>query len=373
MSNSSSPERKTSHFGRLGRTVLGLAIGTAGGFAFQAAHFPLAWMLGAMCATMVVSLAGMRLAVPRRLNNMMLALVGVLLGSTFTPDLFTDALRWLPTISLMMTSQILMGAILVFICYRVFRYDPPTAYFAPCPGALSQVAALAPEYGADIRKVSLSHGTRVFAIALFVPLIATLIIDGQGGAGVPMPASATSQLSINDIVLLTACALVGPSFAIGWKLPNPSLFGPIILSALLHLTASTKAMPPMELVNAAQMVIGAGIGAKFAGTTRNELRKIFGVALFISAFMLIWAFGMAFVMAKVSGLSLATSLLIMAPGGLAEMSVVAITLSIDPAVVGIHHVIRICLYLGLVPSLFFFWRWILMGKAGLPSKLRLVG
>ncbi|HYD66558.1 AbrB family transcriptional regulator [Azospirillum sp.] len=371
MAHSSPEKKKISHVGRIARTALGLAAGAGGGYAFQVMDLPLAWMLGAMCASMALSLPGMKVTIPRRLNNFMLAVIGVLLGSTFTPELFGDALRWLPSIGIMISSQIVMGAILVFICYKLFRYDPPTAYFAPCPGALSQVAVLAPEYGADVRKVALCHGTRVFAIALVIPLLVSWLILKPEGAAAPIATGIAQHLSVNDIVLLTACALVGPSFAIGWKLPNPSLFGPIILSALLHMTESTRAMPPMELVNAAQVVIGVGIGGKFAGTTRTELRKIMGVAIFISAFMLAWAFGMAFVMAKATGLSVAASLLIMAPGGLAEMSVVALTMSVEPAVVGIHHVIRICIYLGLVPSLFFFWRWILMGKKELSAKLRL--
>ena len=78
------------------RLGLALAIGALRGLLFLAAGLPLAWMLGPMLATMIASLAGLPLAVPAALRGPTIAVLGVLLGSRFTPEGLERLVRWLP-------------------------------------------------------------------------------------------------------------------------------------------------------------------------------------------------------------------------------------------------------------------------------------
>ena len=80
---------------RLGRT---LAIGTVGGAIFAWMNLPLAWMLGAMVATTAASLGGARLYVPGPMRSIMVAIIGVLLGASFTPEIVEKAREWPLTI-----------------------------------------------------------------------------------------------------------------------------------------------------------------------------------------------------------------------------------------------------------------------------------
>ena len=49
------------------------------------------------------------------------------------------------------------------------------------------------------------------------------------------------------------------------------------------------------------------------------------------------------------GLPIAALVLAFAPGGLAEMSLIALALGVDPAFVSSHHVVRIFLVVVLAP------------------------
>jgi membrane AbrB-like protein len=346
------------------RLVLALGIGAAGGAVFQYFHLPLAWMVGAMLATTFGSVAGIRMQVPKRLHNAMLAIIGVLLGCTFTPDVLGLAAYWVPSITVVLVSQVLMGALVITLCYRFARYDVATSYFVGVPGALNQVTAMAPEMGADVRKVSLSHAIRVLVIIMAISFLSTFLMDAS-----TLPATApkhvTPPLEQRDWILLAACVLIGPGFASSWRLPNPALFGPIILSALFHITSSTAASPPVLLINMAQLVVGAAIGTRFVGVSWRELVKITTVALPLCAVMLAWTLGATALFSFVSGWNFVTSLLILTPGGLAEMSIVALSLNIDPALVSTHHVVRICVNLALVPMMFYVWQWAVMRSARL--------
>ncbi|NIP89216.1 MAG: AbrB family transcriptional regulator, partial [Gammaproteobacteria bacterium] len=76
------------------------------------------------------------------------------------------------------------------------------------------------------------------------------------------------------------------------RLPSPTLTGPMVLSAAVHLGALTASRPPTELIIAAQLVVGASIGCRFAGIpVRHVLRA---VRYAIGSTVVMLAIGIAF-------------------------------------------------------------------------------
>src|SRR5689334_317390 len=74
--------------------ALALLVGTAGGALFHAMGTPLAWMLGSMTACAIAALAGLPVATPHPIRPPMTAVIGIILGSSVTPELFDHAARW---------------------------------------------------------------------------------------------------------------------------------------------------------------------------------------------------------------------------------------------------------------------------------------
>jgi membrane AbrB-like protein len=123
------------------------------------------------------------------------------------------------------------------------------------------------------------------------------------------------------------------------------------LSAAVHITGLTAAKPPAELVAAAQVVAGSAIGARFAGTAAITLLRLGIHALSATVIMISLAVAFAAVLNAAFGLPLPDLVLALAPGGLAEMSLVALALHADAAFVSTHHVARITMVVATAPVL----------------------
>src|SRR3546814_14927226 len=71
-----------------------IVLGAVGGALFTWFHTPLPWMLGALAFTSVAAIGGARLYLPTDLRRVMLAVLGVLIGSAFSPHLVDPIGQW---------------------------------------------------------------------------------------------------------------------------------------------------------------------------------------------------------------------------------------------------------------------------------------
>jgi membrane AbrB-like protein len=127
------------------------------------------------------------------------------------------------------------------------------------------------------------------------------------------------------------------------RLPARFMLAPMIGSAIVHMAGWTDFRLPVELIALAQIVIGTTIGARFAGMDRRLILKMLGVSVIAAAILLGTAAVFATAVSLVTDNHMDALLLAYAPGGLAEMSLVALALNIDIAFVVLHHVVRVLL------------------------------
>lgn len=337
------------------RILLTLAIAWVGGALFWTFGLPLPWLLGATAAVMVGALRRVPVSLPFTLRSAVLSILGVLLGATFSWEVVLAARGWLASLAILFGTQLAMGAVIVLVLYRWLRYPAVTAYLAGTPGIMSQAIALADDRGADLKRVSLFHATRLVCLVAAVPVLVGLWLggstDGSGGVASTGPAATRDAGLIDwtDSAVLLASAAVGIGFGRLLRLPSPFLMGPLIASAVVHIAGLTEAAPPPALVALAQLVLGAYLGARFAGSSLGELRAIARISVPVSLFILAWTCTVAALMARLSSQDFAACLLILTPGALSQMSLVALALDIEPAMVATHHAVRVCTYLFLVP------------------------
>ena len=338
--------------------VLALGLGAAGGFAFFRLHVPLAFMIGAMTATTAAAMAGARLMVPRRLRAVMVAILGVLLGSGFTPDLMGRLGEWSASIAGLLVYVALSGALGVAYLRRYGDYDRVTAYFAAMPGGFNEMVLLSAAHGGDDRTVSLSHTLRILMVVMTVPVWFQLVDGAAAGTRdwtLRGLGPGLLELAPLDVALLAACTLAAP-VADRLRVPAGTLVGPMLASAAIHLLGLTTGKPPGLLVAAAQVVLGASIGCRFAGVPVARVLRTALVAAGLTAILLAVTVALAVGLHLLTGLSLPALVLAYAPGGLAEMSLVALSLHVDPAFVAAHHIVRILLVILLAPLAFRLWR-----------------
>ena len=67
-------------------TLRTLALGTVGGACGYMLGLPLGWLLGAMALTMALAIAGVRVSASPKPRAAMIAVVGLMVGSAFKPE-----------------------------------------------------------------------------------------------------------------------------------------------------------------------------------------------------------------------------------------------------------------------------------------------
>lgn len=336
--------------------LLAVAIGACGGFVFYRLQLPLAWMLGSMISVAIVAIIGAPVALSLNLRTVMVAILGTLLGSSFTPDILDHVTRWFSGAVLMLVFVTAMTSVSILLFMRWGKFDRVTAYFSGTPGGLAVMTVIGEQQGGDPRIIPLIHATRIFIVVFAIPLYLLLVehVDVPRGANLFGHAPEATPL---ELLILAACAGLGLIAGHLLKLPGSQILAPMLISAAAHISGIVEAPPPAPLVAAAQVVIGAGIGVRFAGLKLSEAAWPLTFAIVSAVIMLSAAALLANLASPFLGISAYALLLALAPGGLAEMSMIALALGVDTAFIATMHIVRIILVVSLAPFAFRLLGW----------------
>jgi uncharacterized protein len=318
--------------------LLTVATAAAGVAAFALLGLPLPFLLGPLAACLAAALAGAQLRDLGWLSKAMRVVLGLAVGASITPELAQRLPEMAFSVALVPLYVLVIGAIGYPFFRRVYGYDPPTAYYSAMPGGLQDMLVFGQEAGGNPRTLSLIHATRVLTIVSLAPILIT------GIWGVPLteaPGLPAADTPLSQGALLIAAGLAGWWAAARIGLFGAAILGPLILSAALSLAGVIEVRPPAEAILAAQFFIGLGIGAAYTGVTLAELRRDvaagFAFCLLLGVIALVFAEAVA-----LSGLApTLEAFLAFAPGGQAEMVVLALVAGADLAFVVTHHLVRL--------------------------------
>ncbi len=333
------------------RIALTLLLGGAGGTIFYYLKMPLPWMIGALCVTTVATLAGAPLKMPMHLRDPMIAILGVMLGSAFTPEIASRIPEWWITVAAMAVYLAIVGGILFLYFRKIGGFDPVTAYFSAAPGGLTEMILVGGSMGGDERRIALIHAARVLLVVIALPFGFVIFTGYERPAATP-GGVALIDFPLQDVFILGGCAVLGVIGARALRIPAARITGPMVLSAIVHLLGWSETSPPVELVAAAQIVIGCAIGARFVGVPLAQVTRAIVLSLGSTAILVAVGIGFAFLLQPLTDASVEAVILAFAPGGLAEMSLIALALGIEAAFVASHHIIRIAMIVIVAPAVF---------------------
>ncbi len=332
-------------FGLVWRAGLALVLGAVSGWVAQGLSVPLPWMIGPLVGVTIAALAGVPLRGPDALRPVVIPVLGVMLGSALTPEVFADPGRWVTTLALLIPFLIAAAAASYAVYRRIGGYDRVTAYFCAMPGGLNDMVVMGAEAGGVERKIALAHAARIFVVVVFVVLFFGLFLGVTSG-GVARNGVALSALNLHDWLILTGCAVLGVPMARWLHLPAAPIFGPMLLSGVAHVAQVVTVPPPTLLIIVAQVVIGTVLGARFIGVGLREVGRDLALGLLSALAMLAVAVLFAGLVAGVTDVQITQAFLAFSPGGLAEMSLLALAMGQDVAYVSVLHVVRIALVIG---------------------------
>ena len=320
------------------RVLVTHTIALCGVIAFYVLHLPLPWLLGPITGCLVAALVGVPMAGIPILNNTMRTILGVAVGSTFTVALVLSMASMWSTLLMVPAMVFVIGLVGVPYFQRLWGFNFATSYYSAMPGGLQDMLIFGEEAGGDVRALSLIHATRVMVIVAALPFILNGFwdVDLSNPPGVP-----ASTLPVSQMVLMAVIGLAGWYIAKAVGLFGASILGPMILAGVFALIGVLHHRPPAEAIWAAQFYIGMTVGSKYAGVTGAEVRRDVAAALGFCVILLILSAAFVSFIRLFSLAPPMEALLAFAPGGQAEMTVLAIIAGADVAFVIAHHMLRI--------------------------------
>jgi hypothetical protein len=207
------------------------------------------------------------------------------------------------------------------------------------------------EMGGDDRIIALTQASRVLLVVMTIPFLFRIFGGYEAPSGL-LPKGQGFDLPFREWCIIGICVTLGPFIARKLKLPAAFLLGSLILTAIAHIAGWSNSSPPTGLVAAAQVILGTAIGCRFTGTDYGEITRVIKISVGSAFILMSTAVGAGLLLSEITGLPWYLVTLAYAPGGLAEMSLIAFGIGQDVPFVATHHLCRIGMVILLAPIAF---------------------
>ena len=311
-------------------------------------NIPLAWFLGPMLITSIVTLGGIKTKMPRLVLSTVLIFLGLYIGNYIDQELFSQMHQWIWT-SLIMLAYIIISVLIVSKYLQKFSgYGKKTSVFSAAPGALGPLLILAEDEKSDLSQVATSHLIRLIIIITIFPFIVNSFYETDNVNNVEI---IIQNQNLNHLLILVILSIVLIIVFDKFKIPAALLAGTLVASGFLQITDIASYKLPPNVIDYCLLILGSSVGCRFADKTFKEIAKN-SAHSFVATFLLVI---LGIIAALIAGFlidkNFFTLLLSYCPGGIYEVAVIAIFFDLDPEFVSFHHIIRLLMILFVVPVL----------------------
>lgn len=315
---------------RVSVTLIAAAIG---GWIFNSLGWPAAWLAGGTIGVVILTAAGFRPAVPQLVRAPIFLFLGISVGASVTPETLENLWRWPVSIAALAVSVVAIMAATYAYFRRVAGWDAKSAFFGGVPGALSTTLLVAEEAGADLTRIAFVQSVRVLMLVAILPSVITATSPTTAGI-------AREAGGMVDLVITVSAAAIAGLVCHRLRVPGGLLVGAMLMSTILHATEIVHGYVPDAILIPGFVALGALIGSRFYGISLAEIRAFTVAALAGFAIGMGIATAFAIAIAGIVDLPFGQVLLAFAPGGFEAMVAMAFALSLDPAFVGTHQIVR---------------------------------
>ncbi|MEO0730455.1 MAG: AbrB family transcriptional regulator, partial [Pseudomonadota bacterium] len=224
--------------------------------------------------------------------------------------------------------------------WRVARFGSATAFFGSVPGGLNDMVAMAETAGADQRAVTLLSAVRMVLLIFLVPIWMQFTSDAEVGGAI-INTIHIWEMEAADLAMVIGLGAVGWWAGAKLGIAGAAIVGPMILSGIVHAAGLTTAKVPTEALILAQLTLGILLGAQFRGVTFRDFTTTIIWGLVFCVLLLATTLAVAYGVWTLTGENPNSVLMAYAPGGQAELNLLAIILQLDVAFIALHHLLRV--------------------------------
>ena len=317
--------------------LLALLLCAAAGAACAWLRIPLPWMIGPLLAMAAFNFADAQLRSPPGARGTGQIVIGTALGLYFTPLVGREVAAHWPLLFLAALVAILLGVLGGWVLSRASGTDAKTAFFASVPGGAAEMAILGERFHARVDRIALAQSLRVLIVVIVVPFALTYS-GAQGDQGYIPITLPLRWIPLGALLALAAAA----GLCLNWlRIPNAFFFGPLAVTIAFTVNDVQFSSLPTPLTNAAQILLGCALGARFERRSLESAPRYVSAVLASVAIAILVASGFGWLIGVLAGLSVPSMILAMAPGGIAEMCITAKVLQLGVPLVTAAHVMRV--------------------------------
>jgi len=310
------------------------------------AGLPLAWMIGPMLVAMAFGVSGIDVPIPRQTRTTGQTIVATAVGLQLTRDSVFAVSGFLFEMLVITAGSALLAIGLAPLLYRLSNVDKASAFFACVPCGPAEMAQLAEQGGGNGALVGLVQGLRIAIVVLVVPI-------GLQLAGVPILTQVARARDLFAIDVLTVPTLVlaviaGQLFR-RLRIVSPYFLGPLALASVMAMGVDTPVAWPRALTFGGQLLLGISIGLSFRRELLRGASRFVGASALVTLLTIAGCSVLAWAIAVVDALPVATLVLAAAPGSVTEMSLTAQAMGLNVALVTTFHIVRLFIIMPLSP------------------------
>ncbi|NND92725.1 MAG: hypothetical protein HKN42_17860 [Granulosicoccus sp.] len=314
-----------------------VSLGIAGGGIALLLQFPIPWLLGSLLFCAVGSRAGLPVrSLPGVLERWMRVAIGVSLGPSVASSMQVSGAD-LPfaVVAALGITTLTVAAGTPWFEQRV-GLPRPAAFLCALPGGLSMLLALSGDTG-NRAEVLLVHAVRVVIVVVSISLLARML----GVPPEPDPLLASLDWH-NDTSPWVLAGLVIVCFMLAERLriAGGHVIIPMIIAACIAAFTEIDIAPPMVVKTIAMLVFGMVIGCEVANGPRERYYQLFAASAVFTIVIMAVAAMFAMVLTQLIDQHFLVLFLSLAPGGIAEVSLVALALGLDAGLVALVHSCR---------------------------------
>ena len=340
------------------RLAVTYALALATGWLFLQAGMPAPYLMGSLFGVWFTGAAirplQAHLGVARWFHVPVILGLGVLIGATFNRTVLAQADQWFLTLATMIGTTLIVTTIGYNFLRRIRGYPRPLAFLCSVPGGQAEVIAMARDLVREDYAVALFHLVRVAIVFISTPLLLGLL---EGSSAVSTSNARLQampglfSLPAMQLVQFAGFALVGYVVARLCRIPMPHLVGPMGLSTAMHLAGWADIPRINEFVILAQLAIGGAVGARLAQVPFRDVMGYLRDALANTLVILTAYLVAALVIIQITGADFLSIWLAFVPGGLYEVTLLALVFGFDVAFVAFHHTVRVLMIFLSFPGL----------------------
>ncbi|MDF5720112.1 MAG: AbrB family transcriptional regulator [Rhizonema sp. PD37] len=301
----------------------------------------------------------------RSVRKIGMALVGLNVGFSVARGNLASVASSAPVFIFLTFFILICGTIIGYIYSRLIKTNLLTAMLATVPGGVGLMSAIAADYGRDVTLVALVQALRVTTVVLLIPSIARV----STGTYINLQTShiqdtllslAPSQFGF--LLLALVLGGLGAYLAGRAKIPAGDFFGALIVGIAFNPVVNWLPVPgdvnfiPPPLINLiGQMLLGITIG-EYWGKKPTFRGQTIAYTLMSVALTLVAGAIAAVLAMQLTSWDWLTCMLVTAPGGSAEMILVALALDHNVEIVTAGHLMRLIAINSSLPLWVFLFR-----------------